>query len=462
MRTLLPLSLALILGAAASTGACADASTSADGGDGGSLPGPPPAPPGVGPDGASPTAADGAADLDAGDSSDASDAANDADAAPEEEPVAGLYVLRYMDGPIAGATVAIGGVEATTDAAGAFSFPAVAEPYALVATYSAAGVDVFDSWAGLTSRSPRIESALGGVGAVQSTVIGGVLSGIANPIPNGTRVNVFARTRYGGVASQVLIAGQSTTFSITPQWYGPPSRSVTVRALAQTTAGSYPTDFIGFAETTVEATHAVNTTADLALTPVSTATVSGTIAPDATGMLMGGMRFGAARSDGAALTFDAPAVTPFALLVPNIRSTPVVAAYRTFPGGGSSFDLLRDVAIGDAHAFVHRGEVTLTAPAAGATFTPGMTLSWTPPSGGGGVYQVRLAASTSAPARLFQHTTSSTSVVVPAAFVPTPGRTYVWQVSYFPRAANVDALVTDDGAIWEARITSAQRTLLVP
>lgn len=332
-----------------------------------------------------------------------------------------------------------------------------------VRTYAAGGVDVFDSWAGLTTSSPVLESALGGVGAASSVSISGNLTGIVSPIPADTVVSVFARTRYGGIATQTLDAGQTASFTITPQWYGPAARDITVRALARTGATGYPVAFVGFVEGTASVTSGQNATLDLDLSPVATTTISGSIAPDATGMLAGGMRFGSARTGGAAITFDAPAATPFTILVPAVRTTAILSAYRTYPSGASSWDVLPELASDQPHAFVHLGEVSLLAPAAGATFTPGMTFSWAPPPGAtGGVYQLRLARSTSTPSPIFQHTTTATSVSIPAEFLPAPGATYVWRVAYFPRATSVDALTTDDGTLWASRITSVQRTITIP
>lgn len=186
-------------------------------------------------------------------------------------------VLDVFGTPLADAHVRIGADMITTGGDGQFHFAAVPPSYDLdVVTADASGVKQVTGYRGLTSRTPEV-----GVSAssVQTAPVSGSFAGVTFPLPSGQHIALSDTEQYFGF-DQPTVLGDITTSSFsggTGVWFGKPMFQGTIWAVQYTQTGTAITGYNAYSRIATSMTAGTAKVVTVVMTPLSTATVSGTV-----------------------------------------------------------------------------------------------------------------------------------------------------------------------------------------
>jgi hypothetical protein len=349
--------------------------------------------------------------------------------------------------PFAGQTVVIssGTFSRTqvTDVTGAFSVEGVPTPYN--ATVVDSGGERVTSYQGLTRTDPTLTDAISQSPNRRAT-LGGQLTGGTYPESDQLETT-FAFS--SPETFTPLAALSSGSYQAQVQWSGPETTSGTLYAL-QLDFGAQPgPGYLGYGvrENVALADMGTSTGQDVALSPVTSGTLSGTVT--------------------AAPGYSVYETNVQLLVAPTVPLFLFGFAY--IPSGGSPFSyvtpsiegtslLLSEAAQGPAGAYVatqmalsaNATGVALTLPAAptlnlpadGATgVTPTTSFSWTAFPSGVHVFQVYSGGS----AFLLVTSASTATLADFSPQTPLSSATYTWDVIGYAPAASVDALAAAGG-----------------
>jgi len=358
-------------------------------------------------------------------------------------------VIGLAGRPTAGAAVVIAGrPPATTDADGRFAVAGVQAPYDLTVMHPAE--DLAIAYLGLTVERPTLVQPGGGLTVHHHATVDGTVSGGAGfPQPAGHRTSVA----FGSpdARASVNAAGATGAFSLTSlAWFGPTTTAGALHAL-QWRVG--PTDLPeaytghGYRPLTLQAGSAPYTGQDMALLPISSSSLSGTVAVPA-GVTLGQRALFVSFAEGGFVPIvgETTSATSFTYVTPVIADATVGVAAL---GGGAptefSWAMRAGLLPGATSVDVQLPAVPqLVVPLAGTTGVGHATdFSWSSPAGG--VVIVQFEPDSVGPTISVVTTTGSASIPeVSGLGLALPATaTYRWRVYAFPEYPTVDAATAD-------------------
>ena len=348
-------------------------------------------------------------------------------------------VVDVLGRGVSGATVAIQGTTATTDANGAFTIGGVAVPYDLIVKQTSGSTTAAQVFAGLTSGSPQVNpyASVLGVSLPMSATINGNLSAA---VAAGHTARVCAQSSSTFMSGCATVAAASTAYSISAAWLAGSSVSVTLHAIeVATDADGMATGYGRYGTSSGTVTNGGTPTIDVTWgsTP-STGTIATSVNVPAGFQLKG--VYGAA---GLASSTTLPLFsayngsglpTSFNAVFPSISTsgnTLVTAAYPSGTGGGASVAWKSGLAAGSSATFDLPAPPTQTAPADGATGVGvGSTLSLSGTGGGAVTFLIQGGS------QLIAVTTMNASATIPdlssVGMSLTAAGSYSWQAVLTP------------------------------
>lgn len=182
--------------------------------------------------------------------------------------------------PAVGVSVVIEGhPQVVTDGAGVFHVDDVVPPYTVIVLDDGnAGAVVY---AGLTRSDPVLLGPLPTATALQGAAVeGDVTGGVGWPTPPGTETIVAYGSAGRGSMAVTTADATGGAYDVSLQWVGASPIEVTGAAIQMETDGDgVPLSYTGFGTSRIDANNGwVHTAVDIALAPVSTGLVSGTVA----------------------------------------------------------------------------------------------------------------------------------------------------------------------------------------
>jgi hypothetical protein len=346
--------------------------------------------------------------------------------------------------PISGLAVLIAGkAPVNTDAAGRFSFTDVTPPYDLTI------VDAANKEAAVYRQLHRADPTLvlfTPAGTVHTAQLQGGISGGHYPQASDefTVVAFLAPDTFAQSATDAY--GGFVMSGPALQWYGPSALSGTLHALQMRYVPStgLPSAFTGYASKPLTvADGSISVGQDLALLPITSSNVSGTVTAPA-GYALQGKGVGTTLDGALALYFeDASTSAGFSYVVPVVPGgQALVSATVSKPGGGTTFYARRGLAPGASGVqLAPYAPPEAILPADGATRVDSqMRFSWTPFTRG---IHLVMFEPVSAGAPRITVVTAETSASIPdlsALGLALPRSTqYTWHVEGVGPLADVDA-----------------------
>ena len=197
-------------------------------------------------------------------------------------------VLDVVGEPLSGAQVRIGSDVVITGGDGQFQFAAVPPTYDLdVVTPDATGGKVLTGYRALTSRTPEVGVAISG--GAQTTSVSGSVVGTTFPLPTGQHIALADTDEYFGFDQPTLPGAEDLTtssFSGTGVWLVKPTFQGTIWAIQSTKPSNTTTAYNAYSRISTSLTAGTPASITVAMTPLSTATLSGTVSsiPAAAGL----------------------------------------------------------------------------------------------------------------------------------------------------------------------------------
>ncbi len=191
-------------------------------------------------------------------------------------------VLDVFGTPLSGANVRLGTMMVTTAGDGQFHFAAVPSSYDLdVVTTDASSLKRLTAFRGLTTRTPEVQVLVTTSGA-QTTPVSGNFAGVTFPLPSGQHIALSDTDEYFGFDQPTLPGGEDITASsfsgATGVWLGKPTFQGTIWAHQFTSSSTGAvTAYNAYARIPTSMTAGTPKTVTIAMTPLSTATVAGTV-----------------------------------------------------------------------------------------------------------------------------------------------------------------------------------------
>jgi Carboxypeptidase regulatory-like domain len=337
---------------------------------------------------------------------------------------------------------------AVSDANGAFSVAGVPTPY--TATVLDSGGKYAVQYQGLTRADPSLFDPIV-VSPPYSATVAGQLDGAAIPVPTGDRATVEFVSPQTGLANSSIAVPVSGNFSGTVIWAGPTTTTGTLYALELHAVGGLPVDYPGYGTRSGVLLENMGTLSgqDVALSSVTTGTVSGTVTTPAGYAVTGkAMFFQPAANAVFGIVEDSSTSTSFSYTTPSISDatfTLVVTAQGT--SGGSAL-------VKKAGLAANESGVALTIPPAPMLSLPvnaatGVTVttpfSWTSFTG---VYLVIFSTGAGPSYAVFSAATTVTIPDLSSEGFPLPASApFTWEVYGFGPTTSVDSLAVPGGFI---------------
>lgn len=352
-------------------------------------------------------------------------------------------VLDINDQPLAGRTVVQAGRTTTTDANGNFTFTTVAVPYDISIVQTSPKVATVYSQ--LTRTDPKLRDFSVANNPSRTTTVGGTLTGLSSSSGALTGVSF---------ASPEVVHGDFVTanpWSLPISWFGPASITGKVHAMQWTVDGNGTLSAIltyGVTSGVVALTSGSPVSnADVALAPVASQPVTGTIALPS-GYTISDRSVYVTFSDGATFGVSGDSVsTPgFGVPIPSgIEASAIVTATAN-NGTAQSYAQVSALAPGTSNVTLTLpSPASPTAPANGATGVDTSTaFVWTPLAGGVEV----LAMSGQGTDPTYYIASGGTTARIPDLSAQGLGlpaaRTYDWFVIGFGPFASIDAFAASN------------------
>jgi PKD repeat protein len=353
--------------------------------------------------------------------------------------------------PTAGATVlASGRPTATTDAEGRFTIAAVEPPYDVVVTDP--GEDAAVVYLGLTLERPTLTRPGTAPGANHSAAIAGTVSGGSGyPQPADHRTAVA----FGSLETRAsALAGGATGAFALPSvtWFGPTTTAGALHALQwRVGAGGLPAAFVGHGQRplALQAGSAPYTGQDMALLPISSSSLSGTVSVPAGVTLWQRAAFVVFPEGGLLGTAgETTSVASFTYVTPVVEgATMTVAASGVGASlAETSFVVRAGLLPGATNVALPLPPVPhLVAPGPGATgVAHATTFTWTSPAGG--VAVVTFSPQAAGPTLTVVTTADSAGIpnLAGLGLALPSSAPYAWSVTALPEFATVDAAAADE------------------
>ena len=365
--------------------------------------------------------------------------------------VNGAVVDAFGNG-MAGATVAIQGTTATTDANGAFTIGGVAVPYDLIVKQTSGGTPVAQVFEGLTSASPTVNTFVGALGMSAPPMSATISGNLSAAVATGFTAVVCVQSTTTWVQGCTSVGAGSTGYSFTPRWVTGASVPVTVHALeVATDSNAMATGYGRYGTATGTVSNGGTPTIDVTWgsTP-STGTIATSVNVPA-GFQLEDVYGAAGLASSTTLplfsAFNGSGLpSTFNTVVPQISSSGFTLAVTAYPGTtGSAITIgwKSGLMAGSSATLDLPTPPTLTAPADGATGVGvGSTLSLSGTGGGAATFLI------SNPSMAIIVTTTNASITIPdlssVGMALSSGGTYSWGAIITPSASTPE----DAAAHW--------------
>ncbi len=351
---------------------------------------------------------------------------------------------------MSGATVAIQGTTATTDANGEFTIGGVAVPYDLIVKQTLVSATIAQVFEGLTSATPVVNPYASVIGLTSLPMSATISGNLSSAVSAGYTANVCVQSTSTFMSGCDTVAAGSTAYSISAAWLAGSSVSVTLHAIeVATDADGMATGYDQYGTASGTVANGGTPTIDVAWgsTP-SSGTIAGHVNVPA-GFQLENVEGAAELSSSTALPLfrannSSGLGTSFNAVVPQLGSsghTLMVVGYPSGTGASTTIAWQGGLSAGSSPTFNLPTPPTMTAPVDGATGVGvGSTLSLSSANG---------AASfiISGTSQAIIVTTTNASITLPdlsSVGMPLTSGSYSWQAIVTPGLATPE----DAAAHW--------------